>query len=113
MGLDPAMVSSPTFVLMHEYVRDDAGAPPLVHVDAYRITGPEDLETLALEQAADAAVVIIEWPERIGAALPAGTLAVHIEHAGDPDSSRRLLRFDASGAWRDRLAPLRADTIGR
>ena len=36
LGVDPAAISSPTFVLIHEY----AGDIPIYHVDAYRLRRP-------------------------------------------------------------------------
>ena len=37
-GVDPLAISSPTFVLIHEY----AGDTPIYHVDAYRLNGPAE-----------------------------------------------------------------------
>jgi tRNA threonylcarbamoyladenosine biosynthesis protein TsaE len=53
LGLDPHAPSSPTFVLVHVYRRAGApphpGAPELVHIDAYRLRGGQDLESLGLD----------------------------------------------------------------
>ena len=74
LGLDPAQVSSPTFVLMNEYAAPiDPRTPPramLRHVDAYRLRGEDDLESMGWDCVADgAAVVIVEWASRIAGAL--------------------------------------------
>ncbi len=69
MGIDPDGVSSPTFVLMNEY---DGAFLPLVHADAYRLRGADELESTGWDVAADGrAVVVVEWAERIESALPA------------------------------------------
>jgi tRNA threonylcarbamoyladenosine biosynthesis protein TsaE len=41
LGHDPAQVSSPTFVVAHEYATPGARAI-LIHVDAYRLSGDDD-----------------------------------------------------------------------
>lgn len=108
MGLDPAHVSSPTFVFMHEYVDEkNDGITPLVHIDAYRITGPDDLATLGFDdELRDSSVTAVEWAELI-AAMPGQPLGedrlnVRIEHHG-PDARRMILT--PRGRWTGRLAP--------
>ena len=88
-------VASPTFVLLAQHdlpregVRPD-GPRALYHADLYRLTEPEEVRDLALaEQAADGALVI-EWPERGLAALPAEHLLVVIESDPDAASERRF-----------------------
>ncbi len=73
-------VSSPTFVLMAEYV----GRLPLFHLDLYRLDGAVDAMGGGLldERQLDG-VVLIEWAERLGAALPVGRLEVVIDGTGD------------------------------
>ena len=60
---DPGEVSSPTFTLVNKY----SGPVPLYHVDLYRVSGRETHE-LGLDELLDdpAAVVIVEWAERLG-----------------------------------------------
>lgn len=66
-GLAEAMgitepVTSPTYGLMKEY-----GAPPrLVHADLYRLTDPEELVELGLEDWLEQPVLVaVEWPDRV------------------------------------------------
>ena len=69
-------VSSPTFALVHEY----RGAIPLCHFDMYRVEGWEDLDSTGFFDYLDSgAVLAIEWSENIDAALPQGTIRIHIE----------------------------------
>ncbi len=100
MGHDPDGVSSPTFVMINEYQHE--GLTPLVHADAYRLSGPDDLESLGWDVADDGgAVVAIEWAERIAGALPGDALAIRIGH--DADDSRRF-RMTVPQRWIDRRA---------
>ena len=88
LGLTPADVCSPTFVIWRQY--DDHGPLKLVHIDAFRLGGPHDLESIGFDEllAADDNVVAIEWPGRIHQALPTPRIELAFEHAGD--TARRL-----------------------
>lgn len=102
LGVDPAAVASPTFVIAAEYAPASALAPPLVHVDAYRLSGAEDLEAAGYEHLDDGdAVVLVEWAARVAGALaPAadeGRLArLALVHTG-PET--RTIRLDVPASW--------------
>ncbi|QPK94373.1 tRNA (adenosine(37)-N6)-threonylcarbamoyltransferase complex ATPase subunit type 1 TsaE [Actinomyces sp. zg-332] len=53
-------VSSPTFIVARAHPSLVDG-PNLIHVDAYRITSLDDLETLDLDSSIDEAVTVVEW----------------------------------------------------
>jgi tRNA threonylcarbamoyladenosine biosynthesis protein TsaE len=74
------VVSSPSFILMAEH----RGRLPLFHIDLYRLAGVEDAFSSGLidERQADG-VTLIEWPDRLGSALPADRLDVRIDGTGD------------------------------
>jgi tRNA threonylcarbamoyladenosine biosynthesis protein TsaE len=81
-------VTSPTFALVHRY-----GAPrsPVYHLDLYRIDRASDLVNLGWDEiAASHALVIVEWPERAGAFIPAGHVPIDLEHSPD-DPDRRVV----------------------
>ncbi len=85
-GIDPTIVVSPTFGLIHHYEPDQAtpATQPvrIVHADMYRLVGVDDLaETGWADAIATATAVFVEWPERIAEALPADRidLAIRIE----------------------------------
>jgi tRNA threonylcarbamoyladenosine biosynthesis protein TsaE len=104
VGVPPRDVRSQTFTLV---ARHEGGRVPLVHVDAYRLSGAQDLIDLGYEEifAPDAAAVI-EWSPRVTAALPPERVEILIEHAGE---SARRLRLEAVGArGRELLAAVRA-----
>ncbi|MEO0511845.1 MAG: tRNA (adenosine(37)-N6)-threonylcarbamoyltransferase complex ATPase subunit type 1 TsaE [Planctomycetota bacterium] len=80
MGIDPAIVSSPTFVFVNVYPNDRG--PDLCHVDAYRLTSAEDVDSLGWDRVVTPEhVVLVEWPDRIEGALPASRWRVDIDHA--------------------------------
>jgi tRNA threonylcarbamoyladenosine biosynthesis protein TsaE len=84
-------ISSPSFVLMGEY----AGRLPLFHIDLYRLaSATEALDGGLLDDRQADGVVIVEWPDRLGAALPPDRLDVRID--GGADEPRRL-RISAHG----------------
>ena len=89
-------VQSPTFTVVAEYPAPLLGRDGwLVHADLYRLAGAGDLDSIGLDEILDRedAVVVIEWPERAGAALRDARLAIQIDHAGD----QRVIRVaDAS-----------------
>jgi len=72
-------VTSPTFTIARRY----EGRHPVAHLDAYRLTGPDDEELgLALEAIGDDAVAFVEWPETLAPALPEARLDIEIRHSG-------------------------------
>ena len=77
LGLDePKLVSSPTYVLVHEY----PCRVPLFHLDLYRMIDPvAELGDLGLDEMLRTGVVLIEWADRALAALPAARYEIHIE----------------------------------
>ena len=81
-------VSSPTFVLMTEYV----GRLPMFHLDLYRLDDAADvLAGGLLDERQLEGVALVEWAERLGGALPVGRLDVVIDGTGD-DPRRIALR---------------------
>jgi tRNA threonylcarbamoyladenosine biosynthesis protein TsaE len=97
---DPVL--SPTFMLVREYDGDLS----VHHVDAYRLSGPLELEDLGLEEvlAADA-VVFVEWADRVAAALPESWLEL-VLHIRDDETREIEVRphGDAWAARAERLA---------
>ncbi len=64
---DPELETpSPTFTLMQVY---ETPRFPIVHADLYRVNDPAELVELGWDEAADGALVLVEWAERAGGAL--------------------------------------------
>ena len=70
------------------------------HVDLYRLDAPGDADALGLFET-DAAL-LIEWPERLGARLPAEALRLHLDGAGE---ATRTLTWDVPPSWEGRWPP--------
>jgi tRNA threonylcarbamoyladenosine biosynthesis protein TsaE len=80
LGGEPRTVSSPTFVLLNVY---DTGRLPLYHLDAYRVSGSDDFESIGFTELLDqGGVVVVEWASRIADLLPTSTIQVQLEALG-------------------------------
>ena len=83
-------VTSPSFVLMAEY----AGRLPLFHIDLYRLADASDaLAGGLIDDRQTAGVTLVEWPDRLGPALPAERLDVVIDGTGDDEREITLRAF--------------------
>ena len=103
LGASPLAVTSPTFVMIHEY---DQGRLPLVHVDLYRIRTARELESTGLtEYFSDLTVTAIEWADKGLAALPQDRIDIALHHRAVRSRTIQLL---ATGQKSDQvLARLR------
>ncbi len=83
MGLDPSMVSSPSFVICQEY--NGKGTLTLAHIDAYRLSGPDELQTIGWDELCESpnTVLAIEWASIIESALPEQRIEVTLQHTGE------------------------------
>ncbi len=80
-------VPSPTFNLVFRY--DTPRGVQVSHLDLYRLERPDEVWELGWDELGGAEdLVLIEWPERAEALLPAPRWEVRIEDAGDPDTRR-------------------------
>ncbi len=89
-SLDP--VSSPTFVLVNVYRREDGSE--LHHLDVYRLGGVGEAVDLDLDTLIETGTLVIEWAERIKPVLPREALWVHMRYISD---EQRNLLFEAQG----------------
>jgi tRNA threonylcarbamoyladenosine biosynthesis protein TsaE len=95
----PTVVNSPTFVLMNEHV----GRLRLYHVDAYRLSDPEEaLAAGLLDDRELEGVTVIEWADRLEGWLPLDRLEIGLEPGAGP--SERRVRWEAHGPAHARLA---------
>lgn len=73
-------VRSPTFTLLEPY---EALRPPVIHLDLYRLSDPEELEFLGLrDYLGGETVLLVEWPQRGAGHVPAPDLVVALQPAG-------------------------------
>jgi tRNA threonylcarbamoyladenosine biosynthesis protein TsaE len=81
-------ITSPSFILMAEY----EGRLRLFHIDPYRLASAEDaLEGGLIDDRQRDGVTLVEWPERLGDALPDDRLDVRIDGTGDEPRRITLL----------------------
>ncbi len=100
-------VSSPTFVLVNVYHRDDGAR--LYHMDAYRLSGPEEAWDLDVAAMWEEAPLVVEWADIIAAALPETRLTVRFTWLAE---AQRALTFHPEGARaRDLVRRLRAAIV--
>jgi tRNA threonylcarbamoyladenosine biosynthesis protein TsaE len=96
-SLDP--VTSPSFILINEYSRADRQV--LYHLDAFRLESANEARFLGLEDLLESgSPIVIEWPERILAALPDQRLWIGMRWV---DELRRGLQLRASGVRYERM----------
>lgn len=100
LGFD-GEVPSPTFPIVIAYDPPDV-ILPFTHADLYRIDDPQDAGELGLDDARDHGVLLIEWPERLGADLWPDALQLRIDRDGD---DRRRLTWVVPAAWEGRWPP--------
>lgn len=93
-------VTSPTFVISRVH-RPAAGTVPLVHVDAYRLTGAVELDDLDLDTDLTAAAVVVEWGEGVADQLSDERLLVELTRL--PDDTRTAVLTPVGAGWVDRL----------
>jgi tRNA threonylcarbamoyladenosine biosynthesis protein TsaE len=89
-------VGSPTFPIVQTY--EDL-RPPLWHVDLYRIEDAAEIDELALDEALEDSVLVIEWPERLGHRLWRHALRLHLVAA---EGGARALTATIPPSWENR-----------
>src|SRR5271165_6819528 len=92
---------SPTFTLMQIY---DAPRGPVVHADFYRLRSAVELDNIGWEEALTGAIAIVEWAERIPAALPADRLEATIRFDPSHGPNFRELELRGYGSVGRRLS---------
>ena len=91
----PGRVTSPTFCIVQEHRSPSLPNLPnlpnlLVHMDLYRLHGEDDVIAIGWEDyLAEGAILVVEWPERAGALIPAEAKHVVFTHL-EGEESRRI-----------------------
>jgi tRNA threonylcarbamoyl adenosine modification protein YjeE len=128
LGVDAAVISSPTYVFVNVYPAGRCGVGRVVHVDCYRLTSADDLEPLGWDRlfdpqtrAALGGVAVVEWASRIPDAsmLPApGEMLRLVIEPVSVHERRFALSFPESWRTREGFAwfverePTRCPTTG-
>lgn len=85
-------VSSPTFIIARAHRAGAPERPGMVHVDAYRLGGLDDLDALDLDTDLEDSVVVVEWGEGVAERLTDRHLMVRLRR--DPDSEVRHAEWE-------------------
>jgi tRNA threonylcarbamoyladenosine biosynthesis protein TsaE len=83
-------VPSPTFTLVQSY---DSPIGRIYHFDLYRVTSPDELTEIGWDEAMADGLVLVEWPERAGALLPAVRIEVDLAFGASSGARRAILRL--------------------
>ena len=96
LGLDGDAICSATFVIVREYGTQRR----LVHVDAYRLSGPAELEAVGWDEILERrdCLIAIEWADRVADLLPPEALHVNLAPTG-PTSRTIRLTCSPTGWW--------------
>ncbi|PKP79552.1 MAG: tRNA (adenosine(37)-N6)-threonylcarbamoyltransferase complex ATPase subunit type 1 TsaE [Alphaproteobacteria bacterium HGW-Alphaproteobacteria-2] len=96
-GAEPEEVPSPSFTLVQTY---RAGELEIWHADLYRLGDVGELAELGLDEAFERALVLVEWPEKLGDMAPTDALRlVFSVPAGAPDTRQISARGNARWGW--------------
>lgn len=78
-------VTSPTYVIAKMYDTDHAVFKKLVHIDAYRLQGGDDLLSLGWKELIEdrETLIVLEWPEKVAEILPADIIRIEIDPIND------------------------------
>ena len=86
-------IRSPSYTLLEPY---ETAHGTVLHVDLYRINAAHELEALGLlDEAAHAALLLIEWPERAAGLLPPPSLQIQLRH----NAAGRRAAIVADASW--------------
>jgi tRNA threonylcarbamoyladenosine biosynthesis protein TsaE len=100
-----APVRSPTYTLVDTY---SVAALTCVHVDLYRVQTTTEVEELGLrDMTAPGYLMLVEWPEKGGAAVPPADLSLQLVYKGDARSAALSAGSAMGKEW---LAKLAIDT---
>ncbi|MDZ7710172.1 MAG: tRNA (adenosine(37)-N6)-threonylcarbamoyltransferase complex ATPase subunit type 1 TsaE [Roseovarius sp.] len=92
-------VPSPTYTLVQTYPGPRA---EIWHADLYRLGDPAEIIELGLSEAFDDAIVLIEWPDRLGDLTPESALHLDFAHGTGTETRHLTLRW-SDPRWTPRL----------
>jgi tRNA threonylcarbamoyladenosine biosynthesis protein TsaE len=92
-----ARVRSPTYTLVDTY---SVGRLNCAHVDLYRLRSAAEVEELGLrDMTGPGFLLLIEWPEKGGAAVPPADLELLLRYAGEARSASLHAASEVGERW--------------
>ncbi|MDX9851297.1 MAG: tRNA (adenosine(37)-N6)-threonylcarbamoyltransferase complex ATPase subunit type 1 TsaE [Anaerolineaceae bacterium] len=101
-------VTSPTFVLVNQYKKPEGTI--LYHMDAYRLENAEEAFSLDIDEMVQSGALVIEWPDRIKAALPGEYLWIDLSWVDE--FQRRMVFTPMGDRYRSLLTAFRQKAFG-
>lgn len=95
----PEDIPSPTFTLVQTYQSNTA---EIWHADLYRLTDPQEVVELGLDEAFDTAISFVEWPDRLGGLAPENALKMIFDQ-GETEDQRILTLYNLPARLRTEL----------
>jgi tRNA threonylcarbamoyladenosine biosynthesis protein TsaE len=105
------LVRSPTYTLVETY---QLATLTCVHVDLYRLQSLTEVDELGLRDlVGPGSLIMVEWPEKGGAALPPADLDLTLRYAGEARQAGLSAKTSIGTEWlenlgRDSLVPTAA-----
>lgn len=90
-------VPSPSFTIIQIYEFENVN---IMHVDAYRLGGADELYELGFPECFNSNISLIEWPDRLGELTPDRRIDIHIKDLG---AEKRQVNIDYFGDWTWRI----------
>ena len=104
LAADPGLeVPSPTYTLVQAYESE----PPVAHFDLYRLSSGSELDELGFEEAVEAGVVLVEWPERAAAVGETANIAIDLSLPAVGGRQATIKASPASASRIDRTLAVR------
>jgi tRNA threonylcarbamoyladenosine biosynthesis protein TsaE len=92
---------SPTFAIVQTYSPPETRLP-VAHIDLYRLEHPHEAEELGLDDLRTDHLLLVEWPERLGADIWHDALRLRLE--ATMEGGRRLTA-EVPPSWEARWPP--------
>lgn len=93
LGVDPKLVTSPTFVLLQLYASEPW---TICHFDTYRLGDADEFTALGADEylTSPDCLCLVEWADRVAEILPSDHVSITMRQTG---ASQRMLELSAGG----------------
>ncbi len=95
LGIKETVVS-PTYVIMKKYnIENDDTFKKLIHIDAYRLGGDEELSRLGWSDFVEDphSIVMVEWPEKVPGITRNPDFSISLTHHNDDSRKMVMVRY--------------------